>query len=277
MKRSRLYTMLLSAALLGASAASFAAAPTAAAIGKALPNVGKIESVTASPIKGIYEVATDSTVVYVTEDLSYLFAGHLLDIKNKRSLTEPIISKMQDKQIESAFKELQALKGDIQKALPGLQKTAITETKGNGAQKIYVFTDAKCSFCRRFEETLDKMDNITIYRIPVAYLGPESARLASVALCSKDKQVATWKEISGKGATMAGAKGCEDGDKQVQANNELAKSWKVTGTPSMFRADGDRWARGYMDVENTKIFLEKGSSALLQSMEPRPAASAPAK
>ena len=244
--------VLVAATLMAASA--FAKPPTLAEVKKALPEMPGIESVTATPIKGIYEVIGEANVLYVTEDLSYIFSGHILDVKTKSSLTEPVVKKMQTRDIERSARAAESMKDTIKAALPANQKNFLKEVKGNGKDVIYMVTDIRCGFCRAMEKNFEQMTDITIYRIPVAFLGAESVRLGNAAWCAKDR-LAAWKDISEKKAAVTKEVECIT---PIKENSELMDAWKVRGTPTFFRADGQRWAQGLMSPELTKVFLDKG-------------------
>ena len=46
----------------------------------------KVESITQSPLKGIYEVYMGGRMIYTNEDAQYVLVGDLLDLKNKKNL-----------------------------------------------------------------------------------------------------------------------------------------------------------------------------------------------
>lgn len=41
---------------------------------------------------------------------------------------------------------------------------AIKDVKGDGSRVIAVFTEPECGYCRKYEKSLEKVDNVTIYR-----------------------------------------------------------------------------------------------------------------
>jgi thiol:disulfide interchange protein DsbC len=220
-----------------------------------------IESVTATPIKGIYEVIGEANVLYVTEDLSYIFSGHILNVKTKSSLTDPVVKKMQARDIERQARVAESMKDTIKTTLVANQKNFLKEVKGNGKDVIYMVTDIRCGFCRAMEKNFDQMNDITIYRIPVALLGPESFRLSNAAWCAKDR-LAAWKDLTDKKATIAKEADCIT---PIKDNSELMDTWKVRGTPTFFREDGQRWTQGLMSPELTKIFIQKGTYETVQA------------
>ena len=129
-------------------------------------------------------------------------------------------------------------------------------------------SDIRCGFCRAMEKNLEQMTDITIYRIPVAFLGAESMRLANAAWCAQDRLTA-WKDISDKKAIVNKEVACNT---PIKDNNDLMDNWKVKATPTLFRADGQRWAQGLLSVEFTKMFLEKGTYETTQAVQAAQAA-----
>lgn len=255
------FTVAAAVAMMAASA--FAKPPTIDEVKKALPEMPGIESVTATPIKGIYEVIGESNILYVTEDLSYIFSGHILDVKKKVSLTDPVVKKMQARDIERQARLAESMKATIKTALVANQKSFMKEVKGNGKDILYMVTDIRCGFCNAMEKNLEQMTDITIYRIPVAVLGPESLRLGNAAWCAQDRLQA-WKDIGAKKATVAKEAECIT---PIRDNTELTTTWNVQGTPTFFRADGQRWSQGLLSPQLTKMFIDKGAYETMQAKE----------
>jgi hypothetical protein len=50
-------------------------------------------------------------------------------------------------------------------------ENAIKFVKGNGSRKLAVFSDPECPFCKKFEQELTKVDNITVYIFPYPIAG----------------------------------------------------------------------------------------------------------
>ena len=251
--------------ILGASLTLLAslayADPSIESVRKALPEIENIYSVKPTPIKGVFEVLGDANVVYVSEDLKYVISGHILDVASKKSLTAPVLAEIQQKDANRKMIELEKMQVVIQKELVDNQKNFIKEVKGTGAQTLYMVTDIRCGFCKQMEKTLDALNNVTIYRIPVAFLGPDSKTLGDAAWCSNNNLTA-WKESASNAAKTTTTKTCNS---PLESNNNLTKSWKVNGTPTLFKASGERWAQGYLTVEQTNLFLNQGANAVLKN------------
>jgi thiol:disulfide interchange protein DsbC len=180
-----------------------------------------ISSITKTPYSGLYEVIIDGQIVYTDENASYVFLGSVVDIKSKRNLTNERMAK------------LNAIKID---ELPFDQ--AIKFVKGNGSRKLVIFSDPQCPFCKKFEQELTKVDNITIYLFPypIASLHPQSAAEAKAIWCAPDKATA-WQNALLKNITPKNSGDCKN---PIDANIALGNKLHITGTPTLIFANGER-------------------------------------
>ena len=185
-----------------------------------IPQLQKIDEVSKSPIAGLYEVRVNGTDIYYTDaEANYLVQGNLIDTKLKRNLTEERVDK------------LTAMAFD---ALP--VKDAFTIVRGNGKRKLAVFEDPNCGYCKRFEEGLQKVNNITIHMFLYPVLGPGSVEKSKNIWCAKDKGK-SWQDWMLNDVEPGNAK-CDT--LAIDRNIQLGKKHKITGTPTLIFADGSR-------------------------------------
>ena len=89
---------LAGAALAPAALAQVTSVPQETAIRKALgerlSGLGKIDEVGKSPIAGLFEVRVGNDIFYTDAEGNYLVRGEILDLKNKRNLTEERVAKL---------------------------------------------------------------------------------------------------------------------------------------------------------------------------------------
>lgn len=185
-----------------------------------IPQLQKIDEISKSPISGLYEIRVNGTEIYYTDaEANYLLQGNLIDTKLRRNLTEERIDK------------LTAISFD---ALP--LKDAFTIVRGNGKRKLAVFEDPNCSYCKRFERDLQKVDNITIHMFLYPILSADSTEKSRHIWCAKDKSKA-WLDwmVRDKPATAAS---CDT--TALDRNLEIGHKHKITGTPTLIFADGSR-------------------------------------
>jgi len=99
-----------------------------------------------------------------------------------------------------------------------------------GGTPFYAFVDPMCIACQELERHLDGVDReYSVVALPVAFLSG-SRDLAAAALCAKDR-VAAWHKAAV--AQPVGTKPCDEGLKQVDANNALFLSLGFTATPTL--------------------------------------------
>jgi thiol:disulfide interchange protein DsbC len=180
----------------------------------------KLDSVTKTPYGGLYELRTGNEILYTDEKAQYLFVGRVLDSKTLQDYTKA----RQDDLNKIKFSDLPL-------------ESAMKTVKGNGKRVIAVFEDPNCSYCKRFTQTLQDIDNVTVYTFLYNILSPDSAVKAKNIWCSADRSKA-WDEwmLSGKAAPEAAAS-CNTPNDKIFA---LGQKMHITGTPTLFFKDGTR-------------------------------------
>ena len=221
----KLSRQLLAALALGAcSLASLSVWADDAAIRKnlaeRLPNLPAIDEISKTPMTGLFEVRVNGSDLFYTDaEGNFLIQGSVFDTKARSNLTEVRTNKLSA--IDFA-------------ALP--LKDAFTIVRGNGKRKIAVFEDPNCGYCKRFERDLQKVDNVTISMFLYPILGADSVTKSNHLWCAKDKGKA-WQDHMVRDTAIATAT-CDTA--AVARNVEFGKKHKITGTPTMFFADGTR-------------------------------------
>jgi thiol:disulfide interchange protein DsbC len=183
-----------------------------------LPTVMEVNT---TPVRGLYEVVTEGGVLFVDEDFKVVITGEMFDANTKKSLTSPAIQKVAA--LRSA--KLAAASKDAITNLP--LKDTIVEKVGNGKTKLYIFTDPLCSYCQKLEGDLAKLDDVSIIRVPISNLGPESVKVNTGIWCSKDR-LAAWKQYGEDKSKKSG--NC---DTPLERNKAVATALNVTGTPTL--------------------------------------------
>jgi thiol:disulfide interchange protein DsbC len=184
-----------------------------------LPTLPPIEEIAKSPLPGLYEIRVGTDLFYTDADGRYFVQGAIIDTKLQKNITE----ERQRKLLAVAFDSLPF-------------KDAFTIVRGNGKRKIAIFEDPNCGFCKRFEQDLQKVDNVTVYMFLYPILGPDSADKARNLWCAKDKGRA-WLDWMLKGQAAAVAQ-CDT--KALERNVEFGRKYKINGTPTTVLADGSR-------------------------------------
>jgi thiol:disulfide interchange protein DsbC len=179
-----------------------------------------IKSIDKTPIPGLYEVNLGTQIVYSDATGNYVLLGDLVDTRNSKNLTEARMSEIN--------------KIDFAK-LP--LENAVKVVKGNGSRKIAVFSDPNCPYCKQLETTLKSIDNVTVYTFLYPVLSPDSTAKSKSIWCSKDRGM-TWESWMLDHKAPSTAATCDT--TAIDKNLKLGRSMNVTGTPTVFLADGKR-------------------------------------
>jgi thiol:disulfide interchange protein DsbC len=180
-----------------------------------------VTSVKKTPYSGLFEVYLDDQLVYIDAKAQYVFAGDVLDMKNRTNLTQERLN------------QLQAVKWEV---FP--LKSALKTVKGNGARKLVLFSDVDCPYCRKFEAELAKVDNLTVYTFlyPIEGLHPKAVQTSKQIWCAPDRNKA-WDDYIARGSVPNNDGKCAN---PVEATIALGNQLKVSGTPTLFFANGVR-------------------------------------
>ncbi|MDH0863241.1 DsbC family protein [Mitsuaria sp. GD03876] len=202
----------------------------------AMPKELKIDEVRPAPIPGLWEVRIGNEIRYTDATGQYLVDGEIIDLKNRRNVTQERINKITA--IDFASLPL---------------KDAIVWKKGDGKRRIAVFADPNCGYCKRFEKSLQEVDNITVYTFLIPILGGDSPDKSRNAWCAKDNATA-WRNwmVDGAGLPTADAK-CDSG--AIDRNVALSQKIRVNGTPAILFEDGTR-APGALSAQQLEQRLQ---------------------
>jgi thiol:disulfide interchange protein DsbC len=185
-----------------------------------LPNLPAIDEVRPSPMPGLFEVRIQQSQLFYTDAQGqYLIQGELIDTRTGTNLTEARVA------------DLTRIRFDD---LP-LSDAFIT-VRGNGRQRIAVFSDPNCGFCKRLDRELARTTDITVYTFLVAMLGPDSLAKSRHIWCARDR-AKTYNDWMLDGATPPAAQ-CDTAG--LDRNRALAQQLGIQGTPTTFLGDGTR-------------------------------------
>lgn len=184
-----------------------------------IPQLANIDEVRPAPMPGLFEVRVGFDVFYTDESGNFLLQGSLLDVKNRKNLTEERVA------------ELSAVKFE---QLP--LKDAFKIVRGNGKRKLAVFEDPNCGYCKMFEKDLRNVKDVTVYLFLYPILGSDSVTKSRDIWCAKDK-AAAWNGWMVDGIKPASAE-CDTA--ALQRNVAFGRKYNITGTPTLIFADGTR-------------------------------------
>lgn len=204
----------------GGSVATDAEATIKAAVERNTQGKVRVDSVSPSPIPGLYEVISGQDVLYVDRTGRFGIDGQLIDMQLQRDLTEPRREQLQ----RISFSELPL---DL----------ALKHVQGDGKRVLAVFEDPGCGVCRVMTKFLDQLPNVTVYRFMYPISGDGALRQAQAAWCSRDRQQA-WSSVMRGGELAPAAASCDlSGLSRIQ---QLGDRLRVNNTPTVFLSDGRR-------------------------------------
>lgn len=227
-------------------AASFAAPADEAAVRRMIEDklrgTGQLESVRRAPWGGLYEVVVrggdGSQIYYVDEAARVIISGQVIDAKTGQNLTE------------ARVRELNKVKWS---SLP--LQWAITSKRGSGQRKIAILSDPNCPYCKRFEEDLAKLDDITVHILPFAVLGPKSTEQSKAVWCSKDRAKA-WNDLMFRRVEPQAASDCQN---PIDELAQFGRSIGANATPTWFLENGERYS-GAVPLEEVRRLLDQASA-----------------
>ena len=195
--------------------------------------LGKVEKLVKAPMPGLWEVTVDSQIFYVDDKASFLIFGNLLDMKTGRNIT--------------AERQFNALPLEL----------ALKQVRGNGKNVMVTFEDPNCGYCKKLAKDVLTLKDVTVYTFLLPVLGDDSYEKSKAIWCAPDKSKA-WVDwmTAGKAPPAASAK-CDVAGLNKSA--QLGAKLRISGTPHIMFANGDR-TPGYISAEEiTKRFAAGGS------------------
>ncbi len=223
---------------LGAGVAHAGEADLRQAFQKKFPQA-TIESVSSTPFSGIYEVVFNGQIAYTDEKLSLVFIGTLYDMRGaeRRNLTQERGAQLAAQSLEQS------------KAL------AVKRVRGNGKRVIYTFEDPNCSYCRKLQKELVKINDVTIYTFLWPILSADSVAKSKMVWCAKDRGKA-WDDLMSRGIAPQNDGKCAN---PLAKSAELAQRFGVRGTPAVYLTDG-RQIGGFLEAAKLEQALVSASS-----------------
>jgi thiol:disulfide interchange protein DsbC len=173
----------------------------------------KFDTVSPSPIAGLYEVVSGTRIAYYAPSTGNLIFGEMIDRSGRNVTTDRANQIVLDKA----------------KSLP-LDK-AVVVGKGNGT--VIEFTDPDCPYCRKASSFLEGKADVKryIFFIPLP-MHKDAERKIRYIFCSPDRAKAYEDAMKGK-LDDEKYEICKkpDVDELVGLHKELAEKMGVSGTP----------------------------------------------
>jgi len=203
------------------------------------PNV-RVDGVQPAPLAGLYEVRLQTQdgpqIIYTDARANFIIDGSIVDAKSGRNLTEERMQKL-------TAVDFGALPLDL----------AVKVQRGNGKRVVAMFSDPYCPYCRRLEQTLLQIDDLTVYVFMYPVIRPDFADHSRAVWCAPDRAKA-WLELAANDSPKVptGGSTCPN---PVDKVLELGRSLRVNGTPTLFFPNGER-ASAAWTVEQLRAKLD---------------------
>lgn len=198
----------------------------------------KVDEVSATPFNEIIELRLGKDVLYTNANVDFVLQGSLVDVATRTDITAQRLEDLN----RVNFADLPFDK-------------AIKIVKGDGSRVIAVFEDPNCIYCKRLHQSLEEIDNVTIYSFLFPILTPDSKTKSEHVWCAED-QAGAWMAWM-KDNKKPTEKTCETPiDELLQLGMKLG----VQGTPAIFFSDGSR-ANGWLPADQLKERLEMAQNS----------------
>jgi thiol:disulfide interchange protein DsbC len=201
----------------------------------------KPDSITPAPLPGFYEVSFGPMLVYVSKDGRYILQGDLLDVRERRNLTEEARSAKRITALDAVGEDKMIV------FAPDKVKHTIT-----------VFTDIDCGYCRKLHQQIkdfnDQGIKVRYLAFPRAGVGSAAFEKAVSVWCADDKQAAITRAKAGEAVAK---KTCEN--PPVAEQYELGQRLGINGTPTIVLEDG-KMLPGYIPPRQLGQMLEVKSA-----------------
>ena len=198
-----------------------------------------VDSITPSPLPGLFQVMAGGSVIYISADGRYAVSGDIIDLNNQQENITDGVRK------EARLSGLKTIS----------ENQMIIYPAKDPKYTINVFTDVDCGYCRKMQAEIGKINDlgITVRYLPFPRSGPQSTTAEKMVKiwCAKDKKIAM---------TMASQDQSFDG--KSCTDHEILKAFQyglmigVNGTPSILFEDGTL-VPGYLPPEKIKEVAEQ--------------------
>ena len=178
-----------------------------------------IRGIAPTPLTGLYEVHLGNQIVYTDAQARYLIQGHLIDLEKGESLTEARLNEIN--RVNFADFPLEQ---------------SITVVRGNGQRKLVIFADPNCGYCKRVEQSLRDVSNLTIHTFLTPILSADSVTKSKKIWCATNRGKA-WQDWALHSTVPTGEGKCQT---PIDKNLALANKLDIRATPTLFFSDGSR-------------------------------------
>ncbi len=185
-----------------------------------------ITSVKKSAVNGLYEVLLGPDLVYASPDGRYIIQGDVIDLKQKRNLSE----------LKRAGLRQQLL-ADIP------ENEYIEYSPAKPEHTVYVFTDIDCGYCRKLHKDMQALNRrgiaVRYLAFPRSGIGTKTSKQMEAVWCSSNPAKAMNEAKQGM---RVADKTCTN---PVSRHFRLGQDMGVRGTPAIYTEQGQSLS-GYL-------------------------------
>lgn len=212
------------------------------------------------------EVVSGDTLFYIDEAARYLFVGRLYDLEKRRDVTATRLIELNPDLLaagaaraagstESADQSHPAKAAKSKVDTAGLPKDGAVHWGNPRGEKLIVFSDFQCGYCRQLTGALTDT-GLFIEERPISIFGASSRRMAEGVLCARDPAKAMHQAYAGQTHPIPSS--C-DVSEALDANEAFAKANGFSGTPVIVRAKDGAVLHGYRDAQTLIRFAKGGA------------------
>jgi thiol:disulfide interchange protein DsbC len=177
-----------------------------------------VDAVIAPAFPGFHYVVKNGDVLFVRDDLSVLITGNVVDLATNRSMV-------------SEIKARNPRRVDLSKL-----NVADAIHFGHGSQRLYVFSDPDCPYCRTLQPEIDKLHDVEVFVFPFPLTGlhPGAHDVAAAIWCQPDR-AAAWDDYLVRHIAPKSVAVCPT---PIERNVALAKAMGLQATPTLVLPNG---------------------------------------
>jgi thiol:disulfide interchange protein DsbC len=223
MTRTLIAILALAAALFAGGASARDEATVRKAAEAFIGEDMKIDGVARAGFLGLWEVRVatpeGTRLLYTNDEATHFFIGSVFEGNTQSDLTEQRMRRLNsvrfaDLPLNQAFKIV----------------------RGKGTRQFAYFSDPRCPYCKKFDQEIVKMDDVTVHVFLLPIISPESGPLSRAVWCSPDRAKA-WQDLMLNNVKPTANGNCSN---PIERNLELGRKLRVNGTPTLIFVDGQR-------------------------------------
>lgn len=215
-------------------------------------------------VAGLCEVQAGANLFYTDTSGRYLVVGRVYDMETRQDLTAARLLAINPDLLAGTGARANQIADEAgAPGAPAAQRAAAPEGKvslaslpaagaiewGRGRDRLTVFSDFHCGYCKLLHQQLQMMD-VRVTERPISLLG--TRMISEAVICAPDRRAALERAYAGQALP---ASRCDTSG--LDANERFAREHGFDGTPVIVRGDG-AVLHGYRSKEVLATWLAGG-------------------